>query len=146
MAPDPRASAATDPAAYRLWVTENIRFADLDLMGHVNNKAFLTFAESGRLGFLTETRLWVQGESRQNVVARMEIDYRHELLFPGQVRIGTRVLEIGRSSYRVGMGIFGASGCAATVETVLVRVEAATRTKIELNDDERARLRPYLAA
>jgi acyl-CoA thioester hydrolase len=39
---------AMDPASYRFWVTEHIRFADLDLLGHVNNVAFTVYAESCR--------------------------------------------------------------------------------------------------
>lgn len=134
---------ATDTEAYRFWVEEHVRFADLDMLGHVNNKAFLTYAESGRVGFLSETRMWVPGAARQNVVGRVEIDYRQELHFPAPVRIGVRVLEIGRSSFRLGLGIFGPKGCVATVVTVMVRIDTQSRAPVMLDDEERARLQPY---
>ena len=137
--------SATDAASYRCWTTEHVRFADLDLLGHVNNKAFLTYAESGRVAFLSETRMWMPGAARQNVVARVEIDYRQELHFPADLRIGIRVLKLGRSSFTLGLGIFGPRGCAATVVAVMVRIDAQTRAAAELDDEERARLLPYLA-
>ena len=146
MSPADATVAATDEASYRCWVAEHVRFADLDLLGHVNNKAFLTYAESGRVGFLTETAMWVPGAARQNVVARVEIDYRQELHFPAEVRVGVRVLEIGRSSFRLGLGIFSHKGCVATVTAVMVRIDAQTRAATALTEEERARLLPHLAS
>jgi len=60
-------------------------------------------------------------------VVRLEIDFRAELFYPGQVDIGTRVLSIGRSSFRVGQGIFKGDLCAATAESVMVLMDDATR-------------------
>lgn len=140
-----RLPAASDESSYRMWVDERVRFADLDLMGHVNNKAYMTYAESGRVGFLLKTGMWVQGAARQNVVARQEIDYLNELHFPAEIRIGVRVLAIGRSSYTIGLGIFGPRGCVASVVTVMVRIDAATHAKLALDDEEKARLQPWLA-
>ena len=137
--------AATDVAAYRFWVEERIRFADLDLLGHVNNVAFTVYAESGRAAFLRETRLWEPGAQRQNVIVRLELDYRRELHYPGELRIGLRVLDIGRSSFRLGIGLFDGGQCAATAVTVLVRVDGATHQAIALNAGERTALEAYRA-
>lgn len=136
---------ATDAAAYKFWVTEHIRFADLDVLGHVNNIAFTIYAESGRAAFLRETGLWTPHGDRQNVIARIELDYRRELHYPGVVRVGLRVLKIGRTSFRVGIGLFDGEHCAATAEAVLVRIDRNSRKGIELNAEERAALEPYLA-
>lgn len=135
---------ATDADAYKFWATEHIRFADLDVLGHVNNIAFTIYAESGRAAFLRETGLWTPHGDRQNVIARIELDYRRELHYPGEVRVGLRVLRIGSSSFTVGIGIFDGSACAATAQAVLVRIDRASRKSIALNDAERARLQPYL--
>ncbi|MES1263626.1 MAG: acyl-CoA thioesterase, partial [Peristeroidobacter soli] len=75
---------ATSPASYQFWVTEHIRFADLDLLGHVNNVAFTVYAESSRAAFMHQTGFWVPGAMRQNVIVRLELDYRRELLYPGE--------------------------------------------------------------
>lgn len=139
-------AAATDPAAYRFWTDEQIRFADLDLLGHVNNIAFTVYAESGRAAFLRETGLWVPFAPRQNVIVRLELDYRRELHYPGRLRVGLRVLEIGRSSFRLGIGLFDGEHCAATAETVLVRIDAETRKAVALDAVELACLQPHLAA
>lgn len=141
---EPNIPAATDAAAYRFWATEHIRFADLDVLGHVNNIAFTIYAESGRAAFLSKTGLWTPHGDRQNVIARIEMDYRCELHYPGEVRVGLRVLKLGRSSFTVGIGLFDGELCAATAQAVLVRIDRISRKAIELNAEERNSLQPYL--
>lgn len=138
--------AADDPAAYRYWTREHVRFADLDLIGHVNNTAYATYVESGRAAFMHEIGMWVPGSGIQNVVARLEIDYRRELLYQAQLQIGVRVLAIGRSSFRLGCGIFANGVCHATGLSIVVRWDAHTRASITLDEDALARLRPHLSA
>lgn len=133
-----------DPASYKFWVTEHIRFADLDLLGHVNNIAFTIYAESCRAAFMHETKFWVPNHPRQNVIVRIELDYRRELFYPGEVRIGLRVLRIGNKSFTLGQGLFDGDACVATAQAVIARIDARTRKSTPLNDEERANLQPYL--
>ncbi|MGB1562882.1 MAG: acyl-CoA thioesterase [Sinimarinibacterium flocculans] len=139
-------TAATDAGAYRYWVPEIVRFADLDLIGHVNNKAYATYAESGRAAFLRHTGLWRPDATRHSVIVRLEIDYRRELHYPADLRIGVRVLNIGKRSFTLGLGIFHGDICVATVVTVFARMDAQTRKAVELDAQERAALSPYLDA
>lgn len=136
---------ADDAAAYRYWTDEQVRFADLDLIGHVNNTVYATYVESGRAAFLKEIGIWVMGAAIQNVVARLEIDYRRELHYRQALRIGVRVLDIGRRSFRVGCGIFCGDVCHASGVTVVVRWDAKTRASIVLDEEALAKLRPHLA-
>lgn len=138
-----RDSSGTDAAEYRFWIDEHIRFADLDLLGHVNNKAFLTYAESGRAAFMMHTGLWIPHGKRQNVLAHLEMDYRRELHYPGEVRVGIRVVKIGTTSLTLGVGLFAADYCAATLTTVTVQIDADSGKKVPLDEDDRARLAPY---
>lgn len=137
---------ATDPGVYRYWVPEVVRFADLDLIGHVNNKAYATYAESGRAAFLRHAGLWQINATRHSVIVRLEIDYRRELHYPAELRVGVRVLGIGRRSFTLGLGIFHGETCAATVVTVFARTDAQTRKSVELDAGERASLSRYLDA
>jgi len=130
--------------AYRYWIDERVRFADLDILGHVNNKAFLTYAESARAAFLIEKGLFAPQAPRQNVVARVEIDYRRELHYPNELRVGLSVPRIGTKSFVLAQGIFCGELCVATVTSTLVRIDTASRQTVALDEEERAILRPYL--
>lgn len=137
---------ARDAATYRFWVDEHARFADLDLLGHVNNVAFAVYAEYARSMFLHQTGLWVPQAARQSVIARIEIDYRQELLFPAQVRIGLLVRAIGRTSFTVDTCVFQEGVCISTCRATLVRRDGASPRPVPLNDEELRSLQPWLAA
>lgn len=92
---------------------------------------------------MLETGLWVPGGSRQSVLARLELDYRRELHYPGDVRVGMNVLSVGGSSFTLGIGLFDGDSCAATMTTLMVRIDMHSRQSVPLDDDERAALQPY---
>jgi acyl-CoA thioester hydrolase len=138
-------AAADLASAYRYWTREQVRFADLDMIGHVNNTVYATYVESGRAAFMQEIGLWTPGVGVQSVVARLEIDYRRELLYRAQLEIGVRVLAIGRSSFRLGCGIFSDGICHATGLSVVVRWNSQTRTSMPLDEPALAKLRPHLS-
>ena len=133
---------ATARASYALWTTDTLRYGDTDRQGHVNNAVFATFCESGRVRFLYDEALDLRGPGGNFVIARLELDFLAELFYPGQVDIGTRVLAIGRSSFRLGQGIFDGERCAATAECIMVLVDDATRKSQPLTP----RLRAWLEA
>lgn len=144
-APDSLPQAATDPAAYRFWIDERVRFDDLDMLGHVNNKSFTTYAECGRAAFLREIGLWQPASLPHNVIARLEVDYLRELHYPADVRVGVRVLRIGTSSFTLGQGMFSGGHCVATAATVLVHIDPVKRKSVDLDADMRSRLEAWIA-
>jgi acyl-CoA thioester hydrolase len=118
---------ATERGSYGIWTHDKLRYGDTDRQGHVNNAVFATFCETGRVSFLYDDTLQLAEPGANFVVVRLELDFRAELFYPGQVDIGTRVLAIGRSSFRVGQGIFKGDVCTATAESVMVLMDEATR-------------------
>ena len=136
---------ATERASYALWTTDVLRYGDTDRQGHVNNAVFATFCESGRVSFLYDESLSLLGAGSNFVIVRLELDFRAELFYPGNVDIGTRVLSIGRSSFRLGQGVFSGERCAATAECIMVLVDDATRKAQPLTPPLRAWLEARLA-
>jgi acyl-CoA thioester hydrolase len=119
--------AATERTSYKIWTYDKLRYNDTDRQGHVNNAVFATFCETGRVAFLYDEKLSLAAPGCDFVVARLAIDFRAELYFPGKVDIGTRVLSIGRSSFTVGQGVFKDDVCVATAESVGVQMNNGTR-------------------
>ena len=136
---------ATERGSYAIWAHDKLRYCDTDRQGHVNNAVFATFCESGRVMFLFDEKLDLPGASGMFAVVRLEIDFRAELFYPGRVDIGTRVLGIGRTSFRLGQGIFNGDACAATSESVLVLMDEATRKPKPLTPQLRAWLAERLS-
>lgn len=132
--------------SYALWTQDRVRYGDTDRQGHVNNAVYATYFETGRMSLLPEdySELVLPGTSM--VVARLEIDFHAELFYPGQVDIGTRILAVGRTSFRFGQAVFKGELCAATAVTVSVLVDGSTRKPTPLGPQLRAWLEARLPA
>ncbi len=100
--------------------TVAVRWSDEDGFGHVNNAAFLTYAEEGRDRLLTalvgDASVW------DIVIVRLEIDYRAEVTHRDEhVDVDVEILEVGRSSVRTHEIVLRPDGTvAAELTTVSV--------------------------
>lgn len=134
----------TDRAAYRHWSEERVRFADLDALGHVNNNAIGVYFESGRLEFFRTVGLHEEGTSQATVVARLAMEFLTEIRYPSRLDIGTRPVQVGRSSFTYRQGLFVDGRCVATAETVSVLFNLQTRRSEPLSDEQRSRIAAWL--
>jgi acyl-CoA thioester hydrolase len=125
---------AMERSSYSSWAMDKLRLGDTDRQGHVNNAIFATFAETGRIEFMRDDLLKLDRNGLGFVVVRVEIDFRGELHWPGKVDIGTRLLGVGRTSWRLEHGIFSGERCVATSVSVMVTIDAATRRPTPLPD------------
>lgn len=130
--------APPKPQDYPFLTRDKLRYGDTDRQGHVNNAVFATFMETGRVDMLMRGDVDLMGENGAFVLARLIIDYRQELLWPGEIEIGTRVLSVGRSSLRLDHAIFENGQCVATGESVVVLTDVTTRRSKPFSDAARA--------
>ena len=117
---------------------EKLRYGDTDRQGHVNNAVFATFLETGRVELLLNSGVDLAGTDGAFVLARVLLDYRKEVNWPGEVEIGTRVASVGRSSLRFEQGVFQNGECVATAETVVVLTDVNSRRSKPFSDEARA--------
>ncbi|MBX9568126.1 MAG: acyl-CoA thioesterase [Candidatus Obscuribacterales bacterium] len=135
----------TDPSAYKQWSTINLRYGDTDRQGHINNAVYCTLYESGRVDFLFSTDGdSVAGAGTAFVIAKLALDYLKEMHFPGDVKVGSKILSIGRSSFRVGQAIFYKDQCCSTAESVIVVIDPDTNKSIPIPDTLRRVLEKIL--
>lgn len=128
-----------------VWSEDVIRFGDVDVNGHVNNAAFAVFCESGRVNLLREVTRPMRERGGFFVVAKLTIEFRGELHYPGRVRCGTWLSAIGRSSIGFRQVLVGPAGAlAATSEAVTVAMEAASRRPTPIDAATRALVEPLV--
>ncbi len=131
---------------YPLRAQDTIRYGDTDRQGHVNNAVFATFFETGRVTCLYNPERPLAPQGAEFVIARLVVDFRAEMRWPGVVDIGTRVLRVGRSSVHLEQALFQDGRCVASGETVIVLMDESTRRSRPLPDEAvtffRAHLRP----
>ncbi len=129
---------------YPHWTDDIVRFADLDRLNHVNNVAFATYCESGRVDFLESS--WpgsTAGTGIGWVIAEFRLKYLAAAHYPNSVRIGTRVLHVGNSSLLLGQGLFIAGECFATAESVLVWADTRQQRSLPMDEALKQQLRRY---
>lgn len=115
-----------------------MRWQDIDGLGHVNHNVVLTYLEEGRDAFLAQ-----RGIGRDDyVVGRCTVTYRAEIQ-PGQaaVRVECGVSELGASSLRTSERILAADGSVLVeAEFGLVLWDAERRLPRPISPAERASL------
>jgi len=125
---------------FPLRAQDKLRYGDTDRQGHINNAVFSTFLETGRVELIYDRSRQLVEPGTAFVIARLEMDFRSELLWPGEVEIGTRVASVGRSSVRLEQAIFQGERCVASGITVMVQMDETTRKARPFSDAVREQL------
>lgn len=93
---------------FRHHVEVQIRFNDVDHLGHVNNSVYQQFFDLGRLRYfeaaLNARTVWTGGVV---VLAHLEIDFYRSMELSDRVAVGTRVSGFGNRSFRMEQAIYG---------------------------------------
>ncbi len=87
---------------YRHCLTIDIRFGDMDAMGHVNNAKYLTYMETARLNYARDLSLWTSWPPGDigPIMAKVTLEYKLPLnLADRAVDVYTRVIRLGNKSY-----------------------------------------------
>lgn len=121
----------------------DVRWRDLDMLGHLNQSVYHELLEEGRAG------LFHQLEALDAfVLARVELDYKAEVTRDhSPVEVVVRLTRVGTSSVTVDHDILRSDGTvAAAGSSVLVAWDPSGRRSRPLGEDERARLNDALGA
>jgi len=129
---------------FRFWTEEKLRNADTDQFRHVNNAVIATFFEAARMEIFAPAPIRALMDGANLAVVRLLIEFDAEVHFPGRVRVGTTVVEVGKTSFRVRQGLFVDvdDGCRAKAEAVCVLVHGDTGRPHPVTSE----LRAYLLA
>jgi len=115
-----------------------VRWRDVDALGHVNNATIVTYLETAR------TELWRErfggGTAIPFVVARVEVDYRRQIGLDDRVRVGLRVSGLRGARYSFDYRVEANGALAAEAVTVMAHVRPSERRPSRIPDELRARL------
>ena len=82
-----------DRGIYGFATAENLRFADLDANGHINNGSFFELLENARVSYLRQ--IVRSGLPRfRLVIGRIEADFKRQMFFPGTATACARLVEV----------------------------------------------------
>jgi acyl-CoA thioester hydrolase len=115
-----------DRGIYGFATTENLRFADLDANGHVNNGSFIELLENARVAYL---RLIVRLglPPFRLVIGRIEADFKRQMFYPGTATACCRLIEAHERKCVIGQALFDAEGhCTALQKVIMVCLNEET--------------------
>jgi acyl-CoA thioester hydrolase len=101
-----------------------VRFRDVDAMGHVNNAVYATYLEQARVDYYRDV-LDAELDDVDTVLVTLEIDYRSEITLEDEVTVALGVRDVGESSLTLAYEVRVGDRVAATAETVQVYVDPA---------------------
>jgi acyl-CoA thioester hydrolase len=109
-----------NPANYPFAHMTETRFADLDMLGHINNVAMAGLFEHGRGMFNHAIEVERRAPGQRWLIVKVEINYLAESFFPAPVEIASGISRIGTSSWDIASAAFQNGKCVATCITTIV--------------------------
>ena len=99
-----------------------VRFADLDALGHVNHAVFITYMEHARTRWYGEYLGGRPFNDEGFLIARVEIDYRKPIFLGDAVRVELRCTHVGQSSFALAYRLIRDSDQVVLAEGQTVQV------------------------
>ena len=95
---------------YDKFVTDiQLRYGDIDALGHVNNAAYLTYYELARVNFL-KNFYKIKADEIGIVIARAEIDFLKPIHFEDKIHVKTDISKVGKTSITFSHKIYSDDG------------------------------------
>lgn len=138
----------TPPEGFRHHISIDVRWGDMDALGHVNNAVFLTYLEQARIDYFNQLKLWDGNLSELGLImARVVLDYKLPLVAGDDVHIFTRCSRIGNRSLDTEQLILRVKDerteIAAQGTTTAVAYDYQKNQSAPVPDDWRARILEY---
>jgi acyl-CoA thioester hydrolase len=119
---------------------EQVRFRDLDPMGHVNNAVFLTYLEQARVAFFSEMGAATGLEEMNMIVARVEIDFKAPVRLGQEVEISVRASRFGTKSFELDYELRVEGELVAVAKSVQVAYDYNRREPVPVPAEWREKL------
>ena len=156
--PRSRVETPTDPRdiegdfAHRHLV--EVRLADTDAMGHVNNANYLTYVEIARVAYYEQVTgnalpIGAHGAEEGMILAELRMTYRNTAFYGEVLTVETRVERIGRTSFGMAHRItapesrYGKARLIAVADSTLVSYDYQQECPIPVPEDWRAAMESF---
>lgn len=105
-------SRPLEPSEYRFVHDVDVRFRDLDPMGHVHHSLPLMYWEEARARYWREVAGRESVDAIDYVMGEFAVRFHARIRFPARLRAGARVVRLGARSWDMEYGLWDGGGRA----------------------------------
>ncbi|RZM22434.1 MAG: acyl-CoA thioesterase [Pedobacter sp.] len=140
---DKKAEELDDLDSFKYKTTIDLRFADFDMMGHVNNATYFTYMEMGRTKYWNHAINWAW-ETTGVVIGKASIEYLVPIFLKDQVHMYVRTSRIGRKSfdldYQIVKMVNGKEVTCSRGKTTCVAFDYQSKSSTLIPETEKAKM------
>lgn len=122
-----------------------IRFSDIDLMGHVNNAVYLNYFESARMHYLVAL-FGTEWDWKQNgiILRTNQIEYHYPVFLGDQAEVHVYLSHLGTKSFTLNYELFVGDRLCTTGSSVLVSYDFVNDCTTVISDKGATALKKLL--
>ena len=121
----------------------DVRFRDIDALGHVNNAVYATYIEQARTRYFRDV-LDMDISKSSSVLASLSIDFRRPIeLTDGDVTVTVELADLGRSSATMTHQVRVGDAVAAEAEATIVSLDPETGEPTPIPEANRTAMESY---
>jgi len=132
--------------SYKYKTTIETRFADFDMMGHVNNAVYFTYMEIARTRYWKQAISW-DWEKTGVVIAQASMDYVLPVYLKDKITMYVRTSRIGTSSfdleYMLVKDVNGKEEVCTTGKTICVAFDYKSKSPAPIPEPERIKMTTF---
>lgn len=128
------------PGDFRHCTPLQLRFNDVDVLGHVNNTVYFSFYDTGKAHYFTAVHGrkmdWLHVDT---VIANVNCAYVNPIVFGENIAVCTRCEAIHEKSFRLLQMLYDTETLQikSVCETVMVAYDPETKKSMQLSDEWR---------
>ena len=125
----------------------NVRFRDLDAMGHVNNAVYFTYFEQVRIHFFQQVFQISELSDFNSILANISCNYLKPAKMSDRLTLQLWVSKIGKKSFNLSYKVIDVEdeSVYATGESVQVWFDYKQNKTVEISKDQKNRLSAFLS-
>jgi len=136
----------TENLTFRHRMPVQIRFNDVDRFGHVNNNAYFSFYDLGKVDYLSSVLgLYEAGRDVIPVIANINADFLQPIFLGDEIVVETCVSHVGNKSFTLVQQALNVrtDTVVCRCRTVMVCFSVKSQESVEIPDEYREKIRRY---
>lgn len=136
----------TDISLFRHRADIQLRFNDVDVLGHVNNTVYFSFYDTGKALYFTDVNgRQIRWKDVDRVIANIDCAFMAPIVYGEQIEVLTRCSHIGHKSFTIEQILREkrTGQIKSTATTVMVSYDPQTKESREVSPELRRQLEAW---